>query len=429
MTFQLHGNEISFQTGKIGRQASGAVMASMNETIVYSTVCIERDPTPVDFTPLRVDYFARYSAVGQTVGAFHRRDSRGDDTEILVARLIDRPIRPMIVDGWQHETQILSWVLSYDKNVPPEALAICSASAAMCISEVPFVKPIAGVEVGLINGKLKINPTKAEMKNSTLHLTIAGTKDGILMIEGAADFLPEEVMVNALSLGHTAIGEICDAITAFAAVVKPVKKTDTLRKLPVGLVDKMDKAFGNELQKALDISDKHLRGAAVATVENKISKTFSEPVRKLYSGKLDDEESTDVIQADADATLLPIDLIEDVIVATEPEKGFDAEAAEAEASELTSSVPVASTRVQAENNAGNDPVDVKIAIKKLLVRRLRGMILTTGKRSDGRTVEGVRPIEIDTSFLPGAHGSALFTRGETQALATATLGSKAMEAK
>lgn len=130
---------MSFETGKIGRQAGGSVVAQTKDTIVYSTVCSEREPVPVDFTPLRVDYFARYSAVGQTIGAFHRRDSRGDDTEILVARLIDRPIRPMIVDGWQHETQILTWVLSYDKMNGPEALSICSASAAMCISEVLVV--------------------------------------------------------------------------------------------------------------------------------------------------------------------------------------------------------------------------------------------------------------------------------------------------
>jgi len=432
LAFNVNGNIMSFETGKIGRQASGAVVASLNDTMVYSTVCIERDPTPVDFTPLRVDYFARFSAVGQTVGAFHRRDSRGDDTEILVARLIDRPIRPMIVDGWQHETQILSWVLSYDKKLPPEALAICSASAAMCVSEVPFAKPIAGVEVGLVDGQLKVNPTKSEMENSTLHLTIAGTKDGILMIEGAADFLSEAVMVQALTLGHEVIGKICDAISAFAAAVNPVKRTDTLRKSPSTLVDRMDSVFGDELQKALDIKDKHTRGAAVAKVEKKISKEFSAPL-VTSSGpslKIDEDDSVAVIQADADATPLPGDITEDVLVATEPEKGFDAEAAEAEASELMSGGRQSSlASINVASNAGNDPIDVKIAIKKLLVRRLRGMILSTGKRSDGRTVEGVRPIEIETSFLPGAHGSALFTRGETQSLATATLGSKAMEAK
>lgn len=133
--------------------------------------------------------------MGQTVGAFHRRDSRGDDGEILVARLIDRPIRPAIREGWQHDTQILSWVLSYDKVHPPEALAICVASAAMAVSPVPMANPIAGVEVGLVNGTLVVNPSKADMEASSLKLTLAGTKSGILMIEGFADFISEEMMV------------------------------------------------------------------------------------------------------------------------------------------------------------------------------------------------------------------------------------------
>ena len=126
LSFEVAGKQMTFETGKIGRQAGGSVVARTMDTMVYTTVCAERESTPVDFTPLRVDFFARYSAVGQTVGAFHRRDSRGDDTEILVARLIDRPIRPMIKEGWQHETQILSWVLSYDKKHSPDALAICA---------------------------------------------------------------------------------------------------------------------------------------------------------------------------------------------------------------------------------------------------------------------------------------------------------------
>jgi hypothetical protein len=265
---------MSFETGKVGRQASGAVMARTQDTIVYSTVCSEREPQPVDFTPLRVDWFARYSAVGQTIGAFHRRDSRGDDAEILVARLIDRPIRPMIADGWQHDTQILTWVMSYDKVHSPEALSICSASAAMCVSEVPMAKPVAGVEVGLVDGVLTVNPTKQQMANSSLQLTVAGTKEGILMIEGAADFLPESTMMEALKLGHAAVGEICDAIGAFQAHVGTAKKTDTLRKPPTDLLNAMDGLYGDRLAEALSIGDKHDRGRAVALVEEEITRRF-----------------------------------------------------------------------------------------------------------------------------------------------------------
>ena len=272
--FEVAGKPMSFETGKIGRQASGAVFAKTEDTIVYSTVCHEREPQAVDFTPLRVDWFARYSAVGQTVGAFHRRDSRGDDTEILVARLIDRPIRPMITDGWQHDTQILTWVMSYDKKHSPEALSICSAAAAMCISEVPMSKPVAGVEVGIVDGVLMVNPNKQQMANSSLQLTVAGTKDGILMIEGTADFLPEETMIAAVTLGHEAIGTICDAISAFQAAVGGTKKTDTLRKLPPDLLNSMDQLYGDRLTTALSIGDKHDRGRAVSLVEIDITQRF-----------------------------------------------------------------------------------------------------------------------------------------------------------
>jgi hypothetical protein len=200
LTFKVAGKPMSFETGKIGRQASGAVVGTYGDSMVYSTACFDREATAVDFTPLRVDWFARFSAVGQTVGAFHRRDSRGDDNEILVARLIDRPLRPMIADGWQHETQVLSWVLSYDKVHALEPLSICTASAAMAVSAIPFTKPVAGVELGLdpSTGQILVNPTKLEKSNSTLHLVMAGTDEGILMIEGVGDFIPEAVMVEAL---------------------------------------------------------------------------------------------------------------------------------------------------------------------------------------------------------------------------------------
>jgi len=416
LTFEVAGKEMTFETGKIGRQASGSVTTRIGDSIVYSTVCYERDAQPVDFTPLRVDWFARYSAIGQTVGAFHRRDSRGDDTEILVARLIDRPIRPMIADGWQHETQILTWVLSYDKSHATEPLSICSASAAMCISEVPMTKPIAGVEVGLVDGELVINPLKSQMANSTLHLTIAGTKDGILMIEGAANFLPDEMMIKALKFGHEAIGQICDALSEFQKLAGKSKKLDTLRKSPSDLLDEADKSFGVQLTEALSISDKHKRGQAVASVEKLIRKKFlADEIINIPLKEGIAEE------ADSGAPLVEIVQEEEISVETEEMASIDSED---EASELKTSM-----KLRGSFRKGYDPIDVNIAIKKLLVRKLRQKILETGTRSDGRGVEDVRPIFIETNLLPGAHGSALFTRGETQSLSTATLGSKAMEAK
>lgn len=417
LTFEVAGKEMTFETGKIGRQASGSVTTRMGDSIVYSTVCYDREAQPVDFTPLRVDWFARYSAVGQTVGAFHRRDSRGDDTEILVARLIDRPIRPMISDGWQHETQILTWVLSYDKIHATEPLSICSASAAMCVSQVPMTKPIAGVEVGLVDGELVVNPLKSQMENSTLHLTIAGTKDGILMIEGAANFLPDEMMIKALKLGHEAIGQICDALSEFQKLAGKSKKLDTLRKAPSDLLDEADKAFGIQLTEALSIADKHKRGQAVSSVEKLIRiKFLADEVISIPAKDGIAEE------ADPGAPLVEIVQEEDISVETEEMASIDSED---EASELKSSSKLGGSITR----KGYDPMDVNIAIKKLLVRKLRTKILETGTRSDGRGVEDVRPIFIETNLLPGAHGSSLFTRGETQSLSTATLGSKAMEAK
>lgn len=420
LSFEVAGKKMSFETGKIGRQASGSVVAKVQDTMVYTTVCAEREATPVDFTPLRVDFFARYSAVGQTVGAFHRRDSRGDDNEILVARLIDRPIRPMIKEGWQHETQILSWVLSYDKKQSPDPLAICSSSAAMMVSEVPMVKPIAGVEVGIVEGEIIINPTKEEMGNSTLQMTLAGTKDGILMIEGVADFLPEETMIEALQKGHDAIGTICDAIHEFAKISSATsrpKKLDTLRASQTGLVDRMDAAYGDEMQEALSIGDKQKRGKACADVEKKIKEKFSVAAS-------DAEVTTDEEKQTGDDAPVANEEEEEAGVVDPVNAATDQVLEEDEASELHM---VGGGETGASSSQVIDPLDVKVAVKKLLVRRLRKMILTTGKRSDGRGCEDVRPINIDTSLLPGAHGSALFTRGETQSLATATLGSKAME--
>ena len=361
LSFEVAGKQMTFETGKIGRQAGGSVVARTMDTMVYTTVCAERESTPVDFTPLRVDFFARYSAVGQTVGAFHRRDSRGDDTEILVARLIDRPIRPMIKEGWQHETQILSWVLSYDKKHSPDALAICSSSAAMMVSEVPMVKPVAGVEVGIIDGEI-VNPTKEQMVNSTLQMTLAGTKDGILMIEGVADFLPEEKMIEALRQGHAAIGVICDAIDAFAALsegTRKPKKLDTLRVFPTELLDRIDDKFGDAMQEALSIGDKQQRGKACADVEATIKEHFvgsgGKPAAASINNdkKSDDEDPVAPEEEEEVAVVNPVDAASDQVLE------------EDEASELNMAAIAAAQAAQAEVP---DPLNVKIAIKKLLVR-------------------------------------------------------------
>ena len=177
------GQTLRFETGKIGKQAGGSVMAYSGDTMVYSTACAEAKAQDLDFTPLKIDYLERFSAAGKTSGAFHRRDGRAADHEILVARLIDRPIRPMLANGWTHDTQLLSWVLSYDGQQQPDALAVCCASAALCLSDVPLTKPVAAVQVGLVEGALVLNPTRDQMDKSSLQLMIAGTSEAVLMIE------------------------------------------------------------------------------------------------------------------------------------------------------------------------------------------------------------------------------------------------------
>lgn len=396
----------------------------MADTMVYSTLCFERHTAPMDFAPLRVDYFARYSAVGQTCGAFHRRDSRGDDLEIISARLIDRSLRPVMPEGWQHETQALSWLLSYDKRHSPEALTICGASAAMAISELPMASTVAALTVGLVDGQFVVNPTNEEMRASPLHLTVAGTKTAILMIEGTAAFLTEEQMISALSLGQGAIAQICDAISMLQQVAGKEKKTDTLRSLPKHLLTNMDRMFGDRVLQALSVGAKQSRGQAVGDVEAEITKRFvtdnqpasierlSNPLDALV--ELQEEEDGEGTGMYANEPTVA-DVVQDIIN-------------EEEASEINSN---GIDRVCLESVAGYgyDPLDVKVATKKLLVRKLRQLVLTTGFRTDGRNTEEVRPISIETNILPNAHGSALFTRGETQALATATLGSKNMEAR
>jgi polyribonucleotide nucleotidyltransferase len=502
------GKTISFETGKIGRQANAAVVARTVDTMVYSTVCYERECTPVDFTPLRVDYFARYryddcpqplhvwghaqsdklsctvgsadpsgslsacavlpraliacswdvtarhewegggfslslhadtlygvcSAVGQTIGAFHRRDSRGDDTEILVARLIDRPLRPMIKDGWQHETQVLAWLLSYDKENSPEALAICAASAAMAISEVPMTSAVAGVTVGRVGGEFVLNPTVSQLRASALTLTIAGTKAGILMIEGTAEFLSEEDMLLALQLGHSAIGRVCDAIEALREVVGKAKKLDSLRALPDNLVDAMDSLFGPQVVDALSVRDKNARGEAVSGVEMEIAQRFvrdARPSPRHREGTASQDPGTPLVELQREEDLHLYAVEEEAL--RRQEGGSSTQrlgdvSDEDEASELAQLLLRTPSPVAAIGY-GYDAIDVKVATKKLLARKLRSMIVASGGRSDGRDTKAVRPIRMEASVLPMAHGSALFTRGETQTLSTATLGSKAMEAK
>jgi polyribonucleotide nucleotidyltransferase len=349
--------EIIFETGKIARQANGAVLVRVGETVIFSSACAEDEAKEdIDFFPLRVDYQENFSAIGKTLSGFIKRQGRPTEKEILVSRLIDRPLRPMFEDGYYNDVQILSYVWSYDGINMPEPLAICAASAALAISDIPLLKPIAAVRVGYVNGKFIINPTLEQHKSSKLDLLLAGSDDAILMIEGFCDFLTEEQVLEALSLGHEAIKKICHTITEWRNQIGKPKHLATLRKLPQELLNEVERLATPLLEPALRIHEKQKREEAIDVVKDTVKKTL------------------------------------------EPE--------------------------------GKEPIyssnDISAALKEIQSKSLRRMIVNEDVRSDGRHSKQIRPIDVEQHILPRVHGSSLFTRGETQALAVCTLGGENM---
>ncbi|TXG66415.1 hypothetical protein EZV62_007690 [Acer yangbiense] len=321
---------ILVETGYMGRQASGSVTVTDGETIVYTSVCLADVPSePSDFFPLYVNYQERFSAAGRTSGGFFKREGRTKDHEVLVCRLIDRPLRPTMLKGFYHETQILSWVLSYDGLHSPDALAITTAGIAVALSEVPHSKTIAGVRVGLVGEKFVVNPTTKEMEDSELDLLLAGSDNAILMIEGYCNFLSEEKLLQA-----DAVLAICHAVEALVKKCGKPKMLDSVKLPPPELYKHVEEIAGEELVQVLQIRNKIPRRKALSSLEEKV------------------------------LTILT-------------EKGY-------------------------------------IVFKEVTSKFLRRRIVEGGKRSDGRYADGIRPINSTCGLLPRAHGSALFTRGETQ---------------
>lgn len=357
ISVDVDGKEIVFETGKIGRQAGGAVLVRCGETILFNTACAEKESAPdADFFPLRVDYQEKFSSAGKTLGGFIKREGKPSERETLISRLIDRPLRPMFEDGYYNEVQVLSFVWSYDGIHAPEPLAICGASAALAISEIPLIKPIAGVKVGFINGKYVINPTVEEQKTSKLDLMLAGTEDAVLMIEGFADFLTEDEVMSAIEAGHHWIKVICHALIDWQQKVGKVKNRSILHKIPEELLSEMEKIATPLLEKALRTAEKQKRedeqnNARKAVFEH----FFPEGVEPKFSESLVDQ-----------------------------------------------------------------------ALKAVSSKVMRQMILKENLRSDGRKKDQIRPIDIEQGLLPRAHGSSLFTRGETQSMSVCTLGGESM---
>lgn len=395
---------IMVETGHLGRQASGSVTVTDGETIIYTSVCLDDVPSePSDFYPLSVNYQERFSAAGRTSGGFFKREGRLKDHEVLICRLIDRPLRPTMLKGFYHETQILSWVLSYDGLHSPDSLAVTAAGIALALSEVPNTKVIAGVRVGLVDDKFIVNPTTKEMEESKLDLLLAGTDSAIFMIEGYCNFLPEEKLLEAVQIGQDAVRTICNEVNALVKKCGKPKMLDAIKLPPPELYKHMEEIAGDELVKVLQIRNKVPRRKALQSLEEKVLSILTE---KGYVSK---DQSFGIPETVAD--LLEVeDEDEEVVVDGEVDEG---------------DVHIKPNGRRSSPSLFSE-VDVKLVFKEVTSKFLRRRIVEGGKRSDGRTPEGIRPIDSSCGLLPRAHGSALFTRGETQSLAVVTLGDKQM---
>jgi len=272
VTVDLNGKKITFETGRIARQAGGAVMIRQGDTMLLATACASPEPMPnIDYLPLRVDYQEKLSSTGRTPGGFIKREGKPTQNEILTSRLIDRPIRPMFDDGYHHDVQLLATLFSYDGVHAPDMLAVTACSAALAISEIPLIKPVAAVRVGFINGEFVINPTVTEIPTSRLDLVIAGSEDAVLMIEGSADFLTEEEMLKAIELGHSAIKKLVHAIHELQKKVGKPKKRDSIKMLDETIVAAVQAKDAGRLAKALRIREKQAREDAIEPIQAEIN--------------------------------------------------------------------------------------------------------------------------------------------------------------
>jgi polyribonucleotide nucleotidyltransferase len=350
---QWGGRPLILETGKIARQADGAVLATYGETVVLATVVSMKEPKPgLDFFPLTVNYQEKTFAAGKIPGGFFKREGRPSEKETLTSRLIDRPIRPLFADGYKNDTQIVVTVVQHDLENDPDILAIVATSAALTLSGVPFMGPISGARVGYIGGEYVLNPHVDEMPESKLDLIVAGTTDAVLMVESEAHELSEEIMLGAVMFGHRAFQPVIDAIIKLAEVAAKDPRDFNPTDLSA-LESEMLGVVGDELRAAYKNVDKQARYGAVDAVKAKVKAHFA------------------------------------------PAEGEDAK--------WTSE-------------------QVGTVFKELQAKIVRWNILDTGSRIDGRDLKTVRQIVSEVGILPRTHGSALFTRGETQAIVVATLG-------
>lgn len=354
-SMQVGGRKLSFETGAIGRQAGGAIFLRYGDTIVTAFATGSSKPREgIDFFPLTVDMDERYYAVGKIPGGFLKREGRPSEKATLTARLIDRPIRPLFPDGYRNDTQVSTMVMSVDQDCPTDVSAINAASAALTISDIPFEGPIAAVIVGMVDGEYVINPTVEQMGRSRMHLTVAGTRDAIMMVEAGAQEVPEVEMLEAIMFGHEEIRKIADFINSFreealkVGLAKP-KREIIKEEIPAEIAERVKDWSYTKLDSAIRTEEKLARQEAIEQVTQDALAFFEEEFPEQ------------------------LDLVAKVI-------------------------------------------------DGLVHKIIRRLITVEHIRPDGRALDEVRPISVEVSRLPRTHGSALFTRGQTQVMTVATLG-------
>ena len=353
VSLEWAGRTLTIETGRIARQADGAVLVTYGDTSVLATAVFRKEAKPgQDFFPLTVNYMEKYYAAGRIPGGFFKREGRPTEKETLTSRLIDRPIRPLFVKGFKHEVQVVLTAVSYDLENDPDILGMVGASAALVLSGAPFMGPIGAARVGYADGEYIINPTIDELEESELDLVVAGTQDAVMMVESEAKELSEDVMLGAVMAGHEAMQPVIDAIIELAekSAKEPFEFAPTDYSAELSEIQGL---VGSDLSAAYQITEKLSRQEAVGAARTKAA--------------------------------------EALVSTEEEEKSMSGET-------------------------------FKAAFKEAEAAVVRGDIIKTGKRIDGRSLDQVRPILAEAQILPRTHGSALFTRGETQAICVATLG-------
>ena len=345
------GRKLVLETGKVARQAEGAVLVTYGETEVLATVCAAKEvKADQDFFPLTVNYQEKYYATGKVPGGFMKREGKPSEREVLISRLIDRPVRPLFPDAFKNEVQVICTVLSHDQNTDYDIPAMIAASAALTISGIPFLGPIGAAKVGYIDGQFVLNPTLEQMPDTQLELSVAGTSEGVLMVESEANELSEETMLNAVMFGFESFQPVIKMINELKAEAgKPAWEAPAFPPEFDALYARIEKEFIGKYEEAFKETDKLKRGELVGKASEEVKATI-DPENELEMRYVGD------------------------------------------------------------------------AIEKLMHKVVREKVLTTGHRIDGRDTKTVRPIQCEVDVLPCAHGSALFTRGETQAMVVTTLG-------